>query len=84
MRARGYLAAFPTLLKEHVKKEIYQNYTAETERMMLENMAKLCGGSYIEQKYADLVNFKPQETRTEEEIIARVKRALGGGQAEPV
>ena len=84
MRARGYLAAFPTLLKEHVKKEIYQNYTAETERMMLENMAKLCGGSYIEQKYADLVNFKPQETRTEKEIIAQVRRALGGGQSEPV
>lgn len=51
---------------------------------MLENIAKLAGGGYLQTKYSDMVSFKPEETQTAEEIIARVKRALGGGQAESI
>ena len=84
MRARGFLAAFPSLLKEQVRQEMYRHYMAESVRMLGENAARLSGGSYLQARYGDLVSFKPEDTRTEEEIIARVRRALGGGQAEPL
>lgn len=84
VRARALLAAFPVLLKEQVRREIYRNYTAEAARLLVENVARLSSGSYLQARYEDLVSFKPEETRTEEEIIAQVRRALGGGQAESV
>jgi len=84
MRAKGFLAAFPALLKEYAKREVYRSYTAEAVRLMGENIAKLSGGSYLQMRYESLDSFKPEETRTEEEIIARVRRALGGGQTESV
>lgn len=71
-------------MKEQVKQEIYRNYTAETGRLLLENTAKLSGGAYLQTKYSELVSFRPEETQTAEEIVARVRRALGGGQAESV
>lgn len=84
MGAKGYLAAFPVLLKEWAKGEGYRSYTAEVGRVMLENVARLSGGAYIQARYDDMTSFKPEETRTEEEIISRVRRALGGGQAESI
>lgn len=57
---------------------------SEVGRLMLENAARIHGGAYLQIRYEDMTSFKPEETRTEEEIIAQVRRALGGGQAESV
>ena len=44
--------------------------------MISENTAKLCGGSYITAKLDDIINPKPVDTRTTEEIVGGIKEKL--------
>lgn len=54
----------------------YRVYTAEALRIMTENTAKYAGGGYMKQKYSDMVNPKPEETRTGQEIIDMMKNKI--------
>ena len=44
---------------------------------MTENTAKFAGGSFVQAKYSDLINPKPQDNRTCEEITAEVVKRCG-------
>jgi hypothetical protein len=37
--------------------------------MMGENVARVAGGGYVSVKYADIIDPKPEETRTPDQII---------------
>ena len=52
-------------------------YTAECLRTMTENTAKFAGGSFVQAKYSDLIDPKPQDNRTCEEITAEVVKRCG-------
>ena len=77
MGAKAILAALPFLLKEQAKKELYDVYMAECLYCIAENTAKYVGGVHMTQKYTDIINKKPQDTRTGAEIAADVINRLG-------
>ena len=52
------------LFKKEQEEKAVKLYYAECLRMISENTAKLCGGSYITAKLDDIINPKPIDTRT--------------------
>ena len=57
----------------------YRIYVADCLRIISENTAKMCGGSYITAKFTDLINTKPVDKRTGEEIAADIIKRAGIG-----
>lgn len=75
MGAKAYIKALPSLLKKDNENRLYQQYVAEALRCMSQNTAKMSGGIYPKERFSDLLNPQKEDTRTEEEIIAQVKKA---------
>ena len=60
----------------HQRDLAYRIYVADCLRIISENTAKMGGGSYITAKFSDIINPKPVDNRTGEEIAADIiKRA---------
>ena len=74
MGARSYIKALPFLLKQQLTQQAYQIYVTDTLRHIAANTARFAGGSYPENRFADLVYPPREETRTEEELIAQVRK----------
>ena len=55
----------------------YRIYVAECLRMVTENTAKISNGSYTVAKFEDIINPKPVENRTGEEIAADIIKRAG-------
>ena len=55
----------------------YRIYIADCLRIISENTAKMCGGSYITVKLADIIEPKPVDNRTGEEIAADIINRAG-------
>ena len=55
----------------------YRIYIADCLRILSENTAKVGGGSYITAKFSDIINPKPVEKRTGEEIAADIINRAG-------
>ena len=55
----------------------YRIYIADCLRIISENTAKMSGGSYITAKFADIINPKPVDKRTGEEIAADIIKLAG-------
>ena len=55
----------------------YRIYVADCLRIISENTAKMGGGSYITAQLADIINPKPVENRTGEEIAADIIKRAG-------
>ena len=71
----GLIRLLPILVKRQQEESAFRIYTAECLRTMTENTAKFAGGSFVQAKYSDLIDPKPQDNRTCEEITAEgVKR----------
>ena len=83
MSARAILSALPVVMLEQSKVAAYRVYTAEALRIMTENTAKYAGGGYMKQKYSDMINPKPEETRTGQEIINMMKNKIAEIGGEP-
>lgn len=77
MGARAILSALPFLLKQKAKEELYRAYIAESLYCIAENTARSVGGVCMTQKYTELINRKPPDTRTGGEIAAEVINKLG-------
>ena len=67
MGARGYVSALPTLISERNKIAIFRVYVTDALRII---------GS-LDRRYADIIDEKPKETRTAEEIAADVIARAG-------
>lgn len=65
------------------EKSAWDLYIAETLRCISESTAKYAGGPYLTAKWGDIINPKPVETRTPEQVIeqvmARLKEVSGNG-----
>ena len=74
----GYVKDFCISLfqKEQVDKA-EKIYFAECLRIITENTAKMVGGSYMKAKFADIINPKPADNRTGEEIAADIIKRSG-------
>ena len=55
----------------------YRIYVADCLRIISENTAKMGGGSYITAKFPDIINPKPVDNRTGEEIAADIIKQAG-------
>lgn len=51
-------------------------YVTDALKAIAENTSRLAGGSYIKVRFADIIDPKPEETRTAGEIIAGIKAKL--------
>ena len=83
MGARALLSALPVLLKKQYQEKAYRVYVTDALKAITENTAKYAGGSYIKARYLDLEDQKPEETRTPDEIISKMKMKIariGGGE----
>ena len=66
-----------SLFKKEQEDKAVKIYYAECLRIITENTAKMCGGSYITVKFYDIINPKPVGNQTGEEIAADVIKRLG-------
>ena len=55
----------------------YRIYVADCLRIISENTSKMSGGSYITNKFADIINPKPVDNRTGEQIAADIIKRAG-------
>ncbi len=83
LTARAYIAALPAVLKQRMREEVYRHYVAEALRVVGENTARLLpsDGTYLKVRYAELIDPKPADPRTGEQIVDGIKsklRQIGG------
>ena len=62
---------------QHQRDLAYRIYVTDCLRIISENTAKMGGGSYITAKFADIINPKPVDNRTGEEIAADIIKRAG-------
>lgn len=58
------------------EKNAWKLYIAETVRCISGSSAKFAGGPYITVKWDDIINPKPVETRTPEQVIDQIMKRL--------
>lgn len=62
---------------QHQRDLAYRIYVTDCLRIISENTAKMGGGSYITAKFPDIINPKPVDNRTGEEIAADIIKLAG-------
>lgn len=62
---------------QHQRDFAYRIYVTDCLRIISENTAKIGGGSYITAKFEDIINPKPVDNRTGEEIAADIIKRAG-------
>ena len=63
----------PYKIKADVEMELWRKYTARCVRMITENTAGMINGKFISVEYEDIINPKPEEKRSADEIINGIK-----------
>ena len=66
-----------SLFQKEQEDKAVKIYYAECLRIISENTAKMGGGSYITVNLADIINPKPVDNRTGEEIAADIIKQAG-------
>ena len=79
---------FPAVYVRHKtafqQEKAYRVYVTDVLKILAESTAKYSGGSYMKIRYYDLIQPKPEESRTPEEIIGNMKEKIariGGGES---
>lgn len=65
-----------SLFQKEQEEKAVKIYYAECLRIMTENTAKMGGGSYIEAKLQDILDPKPVDNRTADDIIEGIRNKL--------
>ena len=65
-----------SLFQKEQEEKAVKIYYAECLRIMTENTAKMGGGSYIEAKLQDILDSKPVDNRTADDIIEGIRNKL--------
>ena len=65
------------LYKKRTEYEIYRVYVTDCLQMISENTANQVGGKFIQKRYYDILNPKPVEKRTAEEITKEIAENCG-------
>lgn len=64
--------------RRQVRRKVWQAYMAEALRLAGENAARLGGGPYLQIHYSDLLEPKPEETRTPQQVKQKMLKMLRG------
>lgn len=54
----------------------YRIYVTDALKIIAENTSKYAGGSYMKIRFSEIINPKPEETRTADEIITGITDKL--------
>lgn len=74
---RVCLTALPALIKQQAKDEAFRAYVTDALKAIAENSARgPHGGGYLKLRYMDIIDPKPEETRTGEEIVQHLSEKL--------
>lgn len=65
-----------SLFQKEQEEKAVKIYYAECLRAISENTAKFSGGSYIQAKLQDILNPKPTDNRTADDIIEGIRKKL--------
>ena len=65
-----------SLFQKEQEEKAVKIYYAECLRVISENTAKLGGGSYIQAKLQDILDPKPVDNRTADDIIEGIRKKL--------
>lgn len=76
MGARAILSSLPYKIKADLENEIWRNYTARCMRLITENTAGMVNGKVMSVEYEDIINPKPEEKRSADEIIENLKSKI--------
>ena len=63
-------------MHEKRQDEAYRIYTAEAMKNINRILAENMTGSYMKVSYTEMLNPKPEETRTAEQIIEDIRKGL--------
>ena len=63
-------------IKADLENEVWRKYTARCLRLMTENTAGMVNGKLISVEYEDIINPKPEEKRSADEIINGLKNKI--------
>ena len=66
----------PYKIKSDAETDLWRKYTARCMRMITENTAGMVNGKFISVEYEDIINPKPEEKRSADEIIGNIKDKL--------
>ena len=70
------MASLPYKIKADSQNELWRNYMARCMRMATENIAIITQGKYMQVEFEDLINPKPEEKRSADDIIAEMKNKI--------
>ena len=76
MNARAILATLEYKIKADMENDAYQRYTARALQVLTENTANALGGKNMSISYDDLINPKPTDNRSAEQIIEDIKKKM--------
>ena len=65
-----------SLFQKKQEENAVKIYYAECLRIMTENTAKIGGGSYIQVKLHEILDSKPVDNRTADDIIEGIRKKL--------
>ena len=65
-----------SLFQKEQEEKAVKIYYAECLRVISENTAKFGGGSYIQAKLQDILDPKPKDNRTADDIIEGIRKKL--------
>lgn len=76
MGARAILSSLPYKIKADLENEVWRKYMARCLRLMTENTAGMVNGKLISVEYEDIINPKPEEKRSADDIINGIKNKI--------
>ena len=65
-----------TRYKQSQREVAYRIYVTDALRNISENTAKYGGGSYIQSRFADIIHPRPEDNRTQAEIVEQIRGKL--------
>ena len=77
VRARACLSILPMELKRQCEREILRRYITDGIQMITQNTAGCDKRLYLSIGYEDIINPKPEESRSAEDIVADVVKNAG-------
>lgn len=66
----------PYKIKVDFENEVWRKYTARCLMLITENTAGMVNGKLISVEYEDIINPKPEEKRSADEIIKGIKNKI--------
>jgi hypothetical protein len=81
---KGYIISqCVAFIKKEQEEQIFRSYITDALKILTENTAKMYGGASLTMRYADIIDRKKPDNRTQEDIINGLKRKLTHGRNDP-